>query len=151
MLSNIQLTDEQKMIYDAALRFAQDKAWPTAQERDENHRYPEELIGPMAEMGLFGIKVPADDYGAGGDTTSYALAMEAMSELYPKEQTPQLALEEVELSPDGTFWTVVVSFARPHAKSTIEAMTGQQGTTTYKKLEIHAETGLVHSMRMHQV
>ena len=74
-----------------------------------------------------------------------------MSELYPKEQTPQLALEEVELSDDGKFWHVIVSFSRQHAKSTIEAMTGQQGTTTYKKLEIHAETGLVHAMRMHQV
>ena len=78
-------------------------------------------------------------------------AMEAMGELYPKEQVPQLALEEVELSADGTFWLVTVSFARSFPKSTIEAMTGPQGTTTYKKLEIHAETGVVHSMKVHQI
>ena len=79
------------------------------------------------------------------------IAMEAMGELYPKEQVPHLALEEVELSSDGTFWLVTVSFARHVAKSTIEAMTGQPATTTYKKLEIHAETSVVHSMKAHQV
>ncbi len=79
------------------------------------------------------------------------IAMDAMGELYPKEQVPHLALEEVELSPDGEFWLVIVSFSRAVAKSTIEAMTGQQGTTTYKKLEISAETGVVHAMKMHQI
>ena len=77
-------------------------------------------------------------------------AMVAMRELYTEEQTPHLTLEEVQLSADGTGWVVIVSFARSFAKSTIEAMTGQQGTTTYKRLEIDAETGVVRSMKMHQ-
>ncbi len=79
------------------------------------------------------------------------IAMEAMSELYSGDQIPHLTLEEVELGKDGVTWIVVVSFSRAFAKSTIEAMTGQQGTTTYKKLEIDAETGVVRSMKMHQV
>ena len=55
------------------------------------------------------------------------------------------------LGKDGTTWIVVVSFSRAFAKSTIEAMTGQHGTTTYKRLEIDAETGVVRSMKMHQI
>ena len=69
------------------------------------------------------------------------IAMEAMGDLYPEEQVPHLTLEEVELAKDGSTWNVIVSFSRSYAKSTIEAMTGQQGTTTYKMLVIDAETG----------
>ena len=79
------------------------------------------------------------------------IAMEAMGDLYPEDQVPHLTLEEVEVGKDGTTWVVIVSFSRTFAKSTIEAMTGQQGTTTYKKIEIDAETCAVRSMKMHQV
>ena len=79
------------------------------------------------------------------------IAMEAMAELYAEDQVPHLTLEEVEFGKDGATWVVIVSFSRTFAKSTIEAMTGQQGTTTYKKLEIDAETGVVRSMKMHQI
>jgi len=80
------------------------------------------------------------------------IAMQAMVELYPTDQVPRLSLEEVELERDGKRWVVIVSFARPYAKSSIEAMTGgQQGTTTYKRLEIDGETGTVLSMRNHAV
>lgn len=77
------------------------------------------------------------------------IALEAVRELYT--QVPQLTLEEAELGKDGKTWIVIVSFSRPFAKSTIEAMTGHSGTTTYKKLEIDSETGIVRAMKMHQV
>jgi len=79
------------------------------------------------------------------------IAMEAMGELYTAEQIPKLMLEEVELTADESRWTVTVSFARSSVKSTIEAITGQQGTTTYKRIEINAETGVILSMKMHQI
>ncbi len=79
------------------------------------------------------------------------VAMESMRELFEESDIPHLALEEVERSQDGESWHVTVSFARPFAKTTIESMTGQQGTTTYKKLAIDAETREVRSMKMHQV
>lgn len=78
------------------------------------------------------------------------IAMAAIRELYSDAQVPQLTLEEAELGKDGKLWVVIVSFARPFAKSTIEAMTGQTATTTYKKLEIDAESGLVRAVKMHQ-
>ena len=77
--------------------------------------------------------------------------MEAMGELYAKEDIRHLRLEEVELAKDGAIWIVIVSFSRSFAKSAIEAMTDQQGTTTYKKLEIDAEASVVRSMKIHQV
>ena len=79
------------------------------------------------------------------------IAMTAIGELYAEGQVPHLTLEEVELGKDEANWIVIVSFSRVFAKSTIEAMTGQSGTTTYKRLEIDAKTGAVRSMKMHQV
>ncbi len=75
-------------------------------------------------------------------------AMQAMGELYQAEQTPQLTLEEIELSQDERYWRVTLSFARAATrKSAIEAMTGQEGVPIYKVLEIDVETGHVHSMK----
>ncbi len=75
-------------------------------------------------------------------------AMQAMGELYQADQTPQLTLEEIELSQDERFWRVTLSFARPATrKSAIEAMTGQEGVPIYKVLEIDIETGHVNSMK----
>ena len=79
------------------------------------------------------------------------VAMESMRELFEESDIPHLALEEVERSPDGESWQVTVSYARPFAKTTIESMTGQQGKTTYKVLEIEAESGVVRSMKNRQI
>ena len=74
-------------------------------------------------------------------------ATQAMGELYRPEQTPDLTLEEVELSTDERFWQVTLSFSKPSRKSAIEAMTGQQGVPIYKVLEIDVESGAVHAMK----
>jgi len=79
------------------------------------------------------------------------IARKTMLDIYHEDQIPQLTLEEAERSKDGAHWLITVSFARPFAKSAIEAMTGQQGTTTYKVVDIDAETGTVSSIRMRQV
>ncbi len=79
------------------------------------------------------------------------VAMESMRELFEESDIPHLALEEVERSQDGESWLVTVSYARPFAKTTIESMTGQQGTTTYKVLEIDAGNGVVRSMKNRQI
>lgn len=76
------------------------------------------------------------------------IALEYVQELHEPEELPHLTLEEVELSADEVFWLVTVSFLKTAAQSAIEAMTGQQGTPTYKILKIHAESGQVHSMKI---
>ncbi len=79
------------------------------------------------------------------------IALDYVQTMYKPEDIPQLILEEVELSKEEDFWFVTVSFLPSAAKSPIEAMTGSRGAQAYKVLRIHAETGLVHSMKMRTV
>ena len=48
----------------------------------ETERFPAELYEQMAELGLFGITVPAELGGAGLDTLAYALVMEELARGY---------------------------------------------------------------------
>lgn len=76
---NFDLDDQQTMIRDAVRALAQDKIAPRAQAVDEESRFPEENIREMAELGLMGLPIPETYGGGGGDTMSYALAVEEIS------------------------------------------------------------------------
>ena len=76
----VTLTDEQRLIADAARNFAARRLRPGAAERDRTGRYPLESFGELAELGLVAMKVPAAHGGAGTDNLGYALAMEAIAE-----------------------------------------------------------------------
>ena len=73
------LTDEQRLIRDTVREFAQNEVAPRAHEVDETGRFPEENFKKMAELGLMGLPYPEKYGGAGGDTVSYALAVEEIS------------------------------------------------------------------------
>mgnify|MGYP000468801833 CR=1 FL=1 len=70
------LTDEHKMILDAARDFAQTEIEPIAAEFDESGKFPSETIKKMGGMGFMGIEVPEEYGGAGMDTLAYVLALE---------------------------------------------------------------------------
>ncbi len=70
------LTDEHKMIRDAARDFAEKAIAPIAASFDESGEFPFETIRKMGEMGFMGIEVPEQYGGAGMDTLAYVLAME---------------------------------------------------------------------------
>lgn len=70
------LTDEQKMIRNAARDFAQKEIAPIAAQFDESGEFPYETVKKMGALGLMGIEVPEEYGGAGLDTLSYVLAME---------------------------------------------------------------------------
>ena len=73
------LTDEQRSIRDAMVRFAEDRLAPGAADRDKAHDFPSKLITELASLGGMAMKVsPADD-GPGLDNKSYALAIEAIA------------------------------------------------------------------------
>lgn len=76
-----ELTEEQKMIKQAARDFAQNECKPGVIDRDTTQEYPEEQVRRMAELGFLGMMVdPA--YGGGGmDALSYVLAMEEISKV----------------------------------------------------------------------
>ena len=73
------LTEEQQLLQKTARDFAKKEVAPKAAEIDREHRYPEELVKQMAELGFLGIAVPDEYGGAGMDNVGYVLAMEEIS------------------------------------------------------------------------
>ncbi|WP_018924238.1 acyl-CoA dehydrogenase family protein [Salsuginibacillus kocurii] len=73
---NFELTKEQQMIKTMVRDFAQAEIAPKAQEVDKEARFPEESFEKMGELGLLGLPIPEKYGGAGGDTVSYAVAVE---------------------------------------------------------------------------
>jgi len=73
------LSDEQREIRAMVREFAEAEIGPIAAEIDMNHRFPEESIPKMAELGLLGMIVPEQYGGAGLDYVSYAVAIEELS------------------------------------------------------------------------
>jgi alkylation response protein AidB-like acyl-CoA dehydrogenase len=78
---NFELTEEHKMIRDAARDFAQTELLPGVIERDENQTFPSEQIKKLGELGFLGMMVNPKYGGAGMDTISYVLAMEEISKI----------------------------------------------------------------------
>ena len=78
---NFELTEEHKMIRDAARDFAQTELLPGVIERDENQAFPTEQIKKLGELGFMGMMVSPKYGGAGMDTVSYVLAMEEISKV----------------------------------------------------------------------
>lgn len=70
------LTDEHKMLRDAARDFARKEIAPIAAEFDESGEFPNATVKKMGELGFMGIEVPEQYGGAGMDTLAYVLALE---------------------------------------------------------------------------
>jgi butyryl-CoA dehydrogenase len=73
------LTDEQKMIRDAAREFAQRRLAPNAAAWEEAAAFPPELVRELGALGFMGMTVPAEWGGVGADYVSYALALEEIA------------------------------------------------------------------------
>ncbi len=73
------LSPEQELIRNTVREFALERVAPMAEELDREHRFPYELVQEMAELGLMGIPIPQEYGGGGGDTLSYAIAIEELT------------------------------------------------------------------------
>jgi short-chain 2-methylacyl-CoA dehydrogenase len=76
---NLDLLPEHELIRDTVREFARERVAPVAEELDRESRFPYELVAELAELGLMGIPIPAEYEGGGGDTVSYALAIEELT------------------------------------------------------------------------
>lgn len=76
---SFQLTEEQSLIKQMVREFAEQKVKPIAAEIDREHRFPAETVKEMAEKNIFGLAVPEEFGGTGGDSLSYILAVEELS------------------------------------------------------------------------
>ncbi|WP_061145290.1 acyl-CoA dehydrogenase [Caballeronia arvi] len=73
------LTEEQRMIRDAARQFATEVLAPNAGQWDKDCAIPDAVVKQLGELGLLGMIVPAELGGTFSDYTAYALAMEEIA------------------------------------------------------------------------
>jgi len=73
------LDDEHRLFRSTVREFAEERIGPQAEELDREGRFPLELVGEAAELGLLGIPIPEEWGGAGSDTLAYALAIEELA------------------------------------------------------------------------
>ena len=73
------LSPEHKLFRETVRDFTDKEVAPGALERDKTHEFPHDIIEKMAALGLMGVPFPEEYGGAGGDTLSYAIAVEEIS------------------------------------------------------------------------
>jgi butyryl-CoA dehydrogenase len=76
---DFELNDEQRMVREMVHDFAQNEIAPHAEEVDKTEEFPAETIRKMAGLGLLGLPYPEEYGGGGGDTVSYAIAVEEIA------------------------------------------------------------------------
>ncbi len=78
---NLDLQPEHELVRSTVRELAENRIAPIAEELDRESRFPYEIVGEMAEIGLLGIPIPEEHGGAGGDTVSYAIAIEELTRI----------------------------------------------------------------------
>src|SRR5580692_10217628 len=75
----MRLTEEQKLLRDAARDVAQNLLAPGAALRDREAQFPKDELAELAKLGFTGVLVPPEYGGAGADHIGYALALEEIA------------------------------------------------------------------------
>src|SRR5688572_2584130 len=79
-IMDFQFSEEHLMIQRAARDFAQ-QCLPGVIERDEQQKFPKDLIMQLADLGFMGMMVDPKYGGSGLDTVSYVIAIEEISKV----------------------------------------------------------------------
>lgn len=132
-------TDEQLLIGETASAFARERVAPGAALRDQEGRFPVELIKEMGQLGLLGIKTSVDDGGSGADYVSYVLAINAVAkacastavtmavcnlagDILAAEGTPEQKKRLLEPYLSGKLGTGTFCLSEPHTGSDAAAL-----------------------------
>jgi alkylation response protein AidB-like acyl-CoA dehydrogenase len=78
---NFDLDQEHELVRSTVREFAEQRVAPVAEELDRESRFPYDLVGELAELGLMGMTIPERYGGAGADTVSYAIAVEELTRI----------------------------------------------------------------------
>ena len=78
---NFDLDQEHELVRSTVRDFAEQRVAPVAEELDRESRFPYDLVGELAELGLMGMTIPEGYGGSGADTVSYALAIEELTRI----------------------------------------------------------------------
>lgn len=73
------LSETHEMLRKTCRDFADKELVPVAAALDREHRFPEQQIAHLGELGLMGVFIPDEYGGAGLDALAYAIAMEEIS------------------------------------------------------------------------
>lgn len=76
---NFGLTPAQKMVRDIVRDITENVFKPRAEEIDKEHRFPEENMKLLKELGFYGISIPKQYGGSGGDYLSYIITLEEIA------------------------------------------------------------------------
>ncbi|MBO1004592.1 acyl-CoA dehydrogenase family protein [Pseudogracilibacillus auburnensis] len=102
---NFELSKEQEMIRDMVRDFANNVIKPRAIEIDTEAKFPKDIFDQMGELGLMGIPFPEQYGGSGGDTISYALAVEEIGRVCGSTGLSYAAAVSLGASPIQMFGT----------------------------------------------
>jgi alkylation response protein AidB-like acyl-CoA dehydrogenase len=76
---DFELSAEQRLLRDTIRQFVTEQIRPVAREWEAEGRYPDEIAATMAELGLFGLCVPAEYGGMAADMVSLAVVFEEIA------------------------------------------------------------------------
>ena len=76
---NFELNEEQMVLQATVREFCARHVVPHAARWDDEERFPTEVIGPMAELGLLGMQIPEAYGGAGMTMLDYVVALEEVA------------------------------------------------------------------------
>ncbi|MCZ6639769.1 MAG: acyl-CoA dehydrogenase [Candidatus Dadabacteria bacterium] len=104
-MSIISLSEEQRMVQKTAKEFTNNEIKPVASINDKEHRFPEEIINKLGELGFMGMSVPEQYGGSGLDYLSYILALEEICKGCASTGTIMSVNNSLVCSPIKTFGT----------------------------------------------
>ncbi len=73
------LSEDHRAVQDAVRTYVQDRIAPKAAEWDKSHHFPKAELRGLAELGCYGVAVPAEYDGAGLDYLALALILEEIA------------------------------------------------------------------------
>ncbi|MGO1182364.1 MAG: acyl-CoA dehydrogenase family protein [Micrococcaceae bacterium] len=85
-----QLSEEEQALVEAVRDLTQEVVAPVSARHDAEHSFPYEVISQMGEMGLFGLPIPEEYGGQGGDYFALCLALEELAKV---DQSVAITLE----------------------------------------------------------
>ena len=104
-MSILELSEEQVMVRRTAGEFSVNEIKPVASINDREHKFPQDIINKLGELGFMGMNVPEQYGGSGLDFLSYILALEEISKGCASTGTIMSANNSLVCSPLNNFGT----------------------------------------------
>jgi alkylation response protein AidB-like acyl-CoA dehydrogenase len=76
---DFRLTEEHEALRQSVREFAREVVAPVIAEHYEKHTFPYDIVRQMGKMGLFGLPIPEEHGGMGGDYFALCLALEELA------------------------------------------------------------------------